>query len=83
MLGSIRGNAHPVALVGGWQDWVSPPRGDLHWGTSGDLPGGFEQFTDLAALRARYFAVLEQLRQERRLASAWLHSGDTTLHQWP
>ena len=82
-LGSIRGDAFPVALIGGWKGWLSPPSGDLHWGTSGDRPGGFESFSDWDALQRRYFEVLGRLRAEGRLKRAWLHRGEETIHAWP
>ncbi len=82
VLGSIHGNAYPVALIGGWQDWQTPPRGDLHWGTSGDRPGGFEEFADWEALERRYHEVAAVLRAEGRLSRAWLHRGETTVHEW-
>ncbi len=82
-LGSRLGNAYPVTLIGGWKDWLSPPSGDLFWGSSGDVPGGFETFASVDALTGRYHAVLEMLQRQKRLGSAWLHRGDVTLHRWP
>lgn len=85
VLGSSAGNAHAhaVALVGGWQDWRIPPGGDLHWGESGDRPGGFETFAAWPDLERRYHQVLADLRAEGRLARAWLHRGSATVHAWP
>ncbi len=81
VLGSIKGNSYRVALIGTWQDWQDPPRGDLFWGTSGDLAGGYETFASLDELERRYHAVRAQLHREGRLGRAWLHRGEVTLHK--
>ncbi len=77
-LGSKLGNAYPVSLTGAWRGAA----GDLHWGTSGDCPGGFEQFDDREALVRRYQEVLAQLKAEGRLQAARL-TGTGADHAWP
>ena len=79
-LGSIDGNAFKVRLVGRWRPHGNI--GDLHWRTSGDLDGGFEQFEDRAGLERRYHEVLAMLRGQGRLTEAELFDGDTRRHRW-
>ena len=79
-LGSIDGNGFKVRLVGRWRPHAK--MGDLHWATSGDLEGGFEQFEDRAELELRYHQVMALLRGQGRLAEAELLDGEATRHRW-
>jgi hypothetical protein len=68
--GSGRGNAHPVSLRGAWRAHLG--YGDLSWGTSGDLSGGYERFDDPKALEARFREVRAELHAQGRLRDASL-----------
>lgn len=70
-LGSKLGSAFKVHVRAHWRGDAQPP-GEVWWGGSGDRPGGYERFRDIGALRARYVAVCDMLRRERRLRDAFL-----------
>ncbi len=82
-LGSVLGNAYPVALRGEWRAHADPPHGELFWGTSGDREGGHERLDDWDRLERRYLDVEAMLKRERRLREATLRRGDRVIRRSP
>ena len=83
-LGSVHGRCFPVTLHAGWNEaGPAPDRGNIFWDPAGDLPGGYERFSDLAAVKARYIEVKKTLIAEGRLRNARLMINGQIRDKWP
>lgn len=82
-LGSVLGRSYKVFLRARWTSSHSlGPRGEVFWGSSGDLPGGFEDFASPDAVEVRYAEVKRELMAEGRLRDARLMVDGEVRDQW-